>query len=158
MTEHTPEKLKLKRAFAEVVKGAGGVEASAGFCRVGKSVLSDQSRPESESFPAIDVVADLEPLARNRPGWPHITRELAGQLGFALVKLPEALPDGADLLILLGGLGQSFGQVSSEVCDALSDGRVQPPEATRIRALLRQQIEIAVRMDAVLAAIEGGDA
>ncbi len=155
MTAHTPENLKLKAAFADVVKGAGGVEAAAGFCRVGKSVLSDQTRPESESFPAIDVIADLEPLARNRPGWPHVTRALAARIGFSLVRLPEAIPDGACLLTLLGALGQTNGQISSELCDALSDGKVERHEARPIRDLLRRQIETAVQMDALLAAIEG---
>ena len=37
----TPELIDLERATAETIKGVGGLEAAAGFCRVGKSVLGD---------------------------------------------------------------------------------------------------------------------
>lgn len=72
----TPDTLALKRATAETIKGVGGLEAAADFCRVGKSVLSDNQSPNrADSFIAIDVVADLEPLARERAGWPHVKLE-----------------------------------------------------------------------------------
>ena len=55
----TPELLDLKRATHETIKGVGGLEAAASFCRLGKSVLGDnQSVNKPESFMAIDVVAD----------------------------------------------------------------------------------------------------
>lgn len=151
----TPERINLKRATADLIKGCGGLEAAAGFCRVGKSVLGDnQSVNRPDSFIAIDVVQDLEPLARARDGWPHVTRALASQLGFALVKLPDAVPGGTDLLLLLARLSKEGGDIAAAICAAVADHVVTPAEARDVRRQVREQIEVAVQLDAVLAAIE----
>ena len=151
----TPEQISLKRATGEMIKGCGGLEAAAAFCRVGKTVLGDNaSTSRSDSFVAIDVVQDLEPLARARDGWPHVTRALAAAMGFALVQLPDAIPQGRDLLLWLAKLSKEHGDVAHSVCAALADHRVEGSEATAIRRQLREQIEVAVQLDAVLAAIE----
>ena len=151
----TPERIRLKQATAEMIKGCGGLEASASFCRVGKSALGDnQSVNRPDSFVAIDVVQDLEPLARDRDGWPHVTRALAASMGFALVRLPESLPSDSDLLLLLAKLTKEGGDIASAICAALSDHVVTPTEARETRKQVREQIEVAVQLDAVLAAIE----
>ena len=152
----TPEKLALKRATQEVIRGVGGLEAAAGFCRVGKSALSDaQSVNKPDCFVALDVVADLEPLARGRDDWPQITRLLAQLHGFALVKLPDALPACADVLHLVARQARHGGELAEAICEALRDGHISEGEARTARALNREQIENAVAMDAVLAAIAG---
>ena len=149
-----PEKLALKRAGADMVKGVGGFEAAAMFCRVGKSVLSEQCRPESDGFLSIDVVMDLEPLAAGRAGWPHVTRLMAAHQVFALVKLPNAPPEGSDLLLLLARQSKEAGDVASAICEALADQCVEPREARAVREQVRELIDVAVAMDAALAAIE----
>lgn len=151
----TPEKLNLKRATADMLKGVGGLEAAAGFCRVGKSILGDnQSINKPDSFVALDVISDLEPLARDRDGWPHVTRALAATMGFVLVKLPDAPATNSDILTLLGKQAKESGDISQAVCAALADGVVRRSEAANIRAEVRQQMEILAAMDAELAAIE----
>jgi hypothetical protein len=151
----TPEKLNLKRATGEMLKGVGGLEAASGFCRVGKSALGDnQSVNKPESFVALDVIADLEPLARDRDGWPHVTRALAAAMGFVLVKLPEAQATTADLLNLVGRHAKEGSDVSQAVCKALSDGIVRRREASEVRAEIRHQMEVLAAMDAAMALIE----
>lgn len=151
----TPEMIAVKRATGEMIRGVGGLEVAAQFCRVGKSVLGDnQSLNKPDSFVALDVVAALEPLARERDGWPHVTRALADELGLILFKRPEAVPDKADLLSLVGQLSQRNGEVAGEVCTALADGVVDYAEARRTRARLAIQIAVALELDAALAAIE----
>jgi hypothetical protein len=151
----TPETLALKRATAEMLKGVGGLEAAAGFCRVGKTILGDnQSVNRPDSFVALDVIADLEPLARDRDGWPHVTRALAAAMGFVLVKLPEAPATNADLLNLIGRHAKEGGDVSQAVCTSLADGVMRRPDARAIRTEIRQQMEVLAAMDAALAAIE----
>jgi len=150
-----PERINLKRATAEMLKGVGGLEAAAGFCRVGKTILGDnQSINKPDSFVALDVIADLEPLARDRDGWPHVTRALAAAMGFVLVKLPDAPATNADLLSLIGRHAKEGGDISQAVCKALADGIVRRPEAREIRAEIRQEMEVLAAMDAALAAIE----
>ena len=150
-----PERINLKRATAEMLKGVVGLEAAAGFCRVGKTILGDnQSINKPDSFVALDVIADLEPLARDRDGWPHVTRALAAAMGFVLVKLPDAPATNADLLSLIGRHAKEGGDISQAVCKALADGIVRRPEAREIRAEIRQEMEVLAAMDAALAAIE----
>lgn len=157
----TPEMIALKRATGEMIRGVGGLEVAAQYCRVGKSALSDnQSLNKTESFVAIDVVAALEPLARERDGWPHVTRALAEDMGFLLFKRPDAIPETADLLTLVGKLSHRNGEVAGEVCTALADGKVDRSEARLCRARIAIQMAVALELDAALAAIEdqGGKA
>lgn len=159
-----PEQIALKQAFAETIKGVGGLEAAAGFCRVGKSVLGDnQSVNRADSFPAIDVVMDLEPLARERTGWPHVLRAMARQMGFALFALPEAAPAGADLLSLLAEQSREHGDIAGSICAGLSatsegGSKLTDAEARRIAAEIHESIHVAVAMLAELETIarEGG--
>lgn len=151
----TPEKLNLKRATGEMLKGVGGLEAAAGFCRVGKSALGDnQSVNKPESFVALDVIADLEPLARDRDGWPHVTRALAATMGFVLVKLPEVPATSAELLSLIGRHAKEGGDVSQAVCRALAGEKVGRSDAHEIRREIREQMEVLAAMDAAMAFIE----
>lgn len=152
----TPEQLDLKRATAETIKGVGGVEAAATFCRVGKSALSDnQSVNQPESFIALDVLADLEPLARERSGWPHVTRALCRRMGGMFVPQPDVRAAGADLLQLLGRHAQESADVSRAICEAIGDGKVCPADARKIRIEVAQAMELLALVDADLAVIEG---
>lgn len=154
----TPDTLALKAATAEMIKGVGGLEAAAGFCRVGKSVLGDnQSINRADSFVALDVVAALEPLARERSGWPHVTRALCQRMGGVFVAVPEAMPAGGVLLELLGQQAKENADVSQSVCAALSDGVVDAKDATAIRTEIWQAIERLVAMDALLKQIGDGE-
>lgn len=151
----TPELLDLKRATAETIKGVGGLESAAGFCRVGKSVLGDnQSRHKADSFMAIDVVAALEPLASERSGWPHVTRALCRLNGGVFVRVPEGRATGADLAGLLARKIKEGADVSAAMCGALKDGRVEPDEARRVRGEIAELMELLALMDAELSTIE----
>ncbi len=151
----TPDKLHLKRMTAEMLKGVGGLDEATKFCRLQKSTLSDnQSVNKPESFVALDVIADLEPLARDRDGWPHVTRALAATMGFVLVKLPDAPASNADMLLLVGRHAKESADVSQSVCVALSDGSVSRREARDIRTEIRHQMEVLAAMDAAMALVE----
>lgn len=150
----TPEKLDLKRATQEMIRGVGGLEAAAGFCRVGKSVLGDnQSISKPESFVALDVVEDLEPLARDRDGWPHVTRAMCRHMGGVFVAIPEGRATGADLMGMLARKVKEGADVSSSLCEALRDGEVKPEEARKVRGEIMELMELLAAMDAELAAI-----
>ena len=152
----TPESLMLKRATAEMVKGVGGVEAAAEFCRVGKSVLGDnQNINKPDSFVAIDVVACLEPLARERSGWPHVTRALCQRMGGVFVPLPEAMPTGADLMALMARKAKESGDLTAAICAAYADGKLEGHELRSIRGELDQLIEIVVAMREMTLTMEG---
>jgi hypothetical protein len=152
-----PEAVFLKQATGDMLKGVGGLEAAAAFCRVGKSVLSDcQSVNNPDRFIAIDVVADLEPLAREREGWPHVTRALCTLMGGTFVALPDGAVTRVDLLGSLGRLAQENADISTKLCAALADGVCRAAEARVVRHEVAQAQAVLAALDAQLAAIEGG--
>lgn len=144
-----PERLALKRAFAETIKGVGGLEAAAGFCRVGKSVLGDaQNINCPDRWPSIDVIADLEPLAREREGWPHVTRALCRELGGTFVLLPTGPAGAGDFLRTAGQLSSEAADVTNGVCSALADDqRIDPREATEIRTQIADAQALLAALD-----------
>lgn len=152
----TPDTLALKRATAETIKGVGGLEAAAGFCRVGKSVLGDNQSPNrADSFVAIDVIADLEPLARERAGWPHVTQLLCQRMGGTFVALPDAPVEEVDLFAALSSLSAEFGDVTQAVCAGMADGKFCATDAREINRQLDDVIRVAASMRALCRAIEG---
>ena len=153
-----PEKIIYKRATAEIIKGVGGLEAASGFCRVGKSVLGDnQSINKPDSFIAIDVLADLEPLARDREGWPHVTRILCAANGGAFVKLPEpGIADG-DIHQCAAKHAKEANEVTSRLFEALGSGRITAKKV-RDHELVREAreaVEASVQLLAMLEEIAG---
>lgn len=152
-----PERIALKAATGEMIKGVGGLEAAAGFCRVGKSVLGDnQSLNRDDSFVAIDVVADLEPLARERSGWPHVTQALCARMGGTFVALPEVPSSRADILTLLSTQCEEHGDLTKALCAALADGSWSPREIATAKAAARDVIRSAATILAELDCLGGG--
>ncbi|MDK8186701.1 MULTISPECIES: hypothetical protein [Sphingomonas] len=156
----TPEYLNLKRATADLIKGAGGVEAAAAFCRVGKSTLSDAQNPNKpDCFLAIDVAFDLEPLARERSGWPHLTRALCAANGGMFVPLPDGPVTREDLLMLLARKARESGELTEAAiacCSAVDDNPAQRREAARNAIKeLDEVVAVALEMRVALKTIEG---
>ena len=151
----TPEQLDLKRATGEMLLGVGGLEAAAGFCRVQKSRLGEyKSENSPDAFVPLDVIADLEPLSRQRSGWPHVTRTLCRRMGGVFVAVPAVRATGTALLTLLARHGQESVDVSTAICGALADGKVDATDARRIRTEVAQAMELLALVDAELSIIE----
>jgi hypothetical protein len=151
-----PERISLKLATGEMIKGLGGLEAAAGFCRVGKSVLHEaQSLNCPERFVAIDVIADLEPLAREREGWPHVTRALCHQMGGVFVPVSAGMPSRADLIGSVGRLAKEAADVTQEICSALEDGKVEAREVASARVQIEEAMAVLATLDRQLAAMTG---
>lgn len=154
----TPEKRALKRATVETLKGVGGVDAAANFCRPGKSQLSDygnENRPDS--FMPLDVIADLEPLARDREGSPHIVQLLCQMMGGVFVAVPDAPVTTGRLLELMSRLSGEFNDVTRVICNGLSDGNFCATDATQLEAQLDDVIRVSVGMRALARSIKGGE-
>lgn len=152
-----PEAIALKAATSEMIKGVGGLEAAALFCRVGKSALSDNQSPNKpDSFVALDVVADLEPLARARDGWPHVTQALCRQLGGVFVAEPDVPPSEGDVLAVLADASREFADVTQVVCAGMADGKFDAADAEKLERELDDVIAKAVGMRALARAIKGG--
>jgi hypothetical protein len=154
----TPEKIALKRAFAEMVRGVGGVEASAPFCRVGKTKLAEYySESMPDRFAPIDVIADLEPMARERSGWPHVTSALCKMMGGTFLALPDRAPTTSDVFALLAALSKELSDTTGVVCKAMADGAFDDAEAAATERELDQLIAVAVEMRAHVRSIQQGE-
>ena len=154
----TPDKLAAKRATREMIAGAGNLEGAAPYCRVGKSKLSENQNPSCEdSFVALDVVMDLEPLARARPGWPHVTRFLCQQMGGAFVQLPQIGDPTGDLHACAAVHAKEASEVTTGVLQAFAQGRITREiiQSTGLIRETRQAVEASVQLLAMLEAIEG---
>jgi hypothetical protein len=152
-----PERIALKLATSEMIRGVGGLEAAAGFCRVGKSVLGEaQNINCTDRFVAIDVVADLEPLARDREGWPHVTRALCLQMGGVFVPVSKEPVSRCDLIGSVGRLAKEAADVTQAICGAVADGDVNSAEIAAARVQIEEAMAVLATLDRQLLTM-GGD-
>jgi hypothetical protein len=151
-----PERIALKLATGEMIKGVGGLEAAAGFCRVGKSVLGDAQNVNCpDRWATIDVVADLEPLTRDREGWPHVTRALCHLMGGVFVTVPESAPVREDLIGSVGRLAKEAADVTQAVCAMVADGKCEPHEIAAARVQNSEAMAVLAALDRQLATMTG---
>lgn len=152
----TPERLLLKRATVEMVKGVGGQDAAALFTRVRKSMLSDygnENRPDL--FAPIDVIVDLEPLAQERSGWPHVTQALCKLMGGTFVPEPDARATEESLLAVMSRLSTEFAEVTSALCTGLADKHWCEQDGAELESQLNDVIRVAIQMRALARSTEG---
>lgn len=142
----TPEKIALKRAFGDVIKGVGGLDEAARLCRIGKSSLAEQtSVHHAERFPALDVLADLEPLARERSGWPHVLREYARQLGFHVTPIDAAdAPERMTPAAHLAAISREAGDVFAELADAVAGAAMSTRDRADVVRALDELVDSAM--------------
>jgi hypothetical protein len=129
---NAPDKQALKNASKRLGQAAGGIEAAANYCRVGKTLLGDYGSPNNETFMPVDVVADLEAVTHGTAGWPLVTRMLAAEAGCALVELPKPTAPDANWFAQLGKLCSETGDVINRLGEALADGNVCGKDVRRL--------------------------
>lgn len=152
----TPERIALKRATTDMVKGVGGIEAAAAFTRVGKTMLADYgSLNKPECFAPIDVIADLEPLARERSGWPHVVQALCRMLGGVFVPVPEAPVTGSDLFEKHAALAKEASDVTGAICAGMKDGKWDPEDGAELEKHCDELLVVVVRMRALARQSQG---
>lgn len=159
----SPEKVALKLATREMIgqSGAGGELAAPAFCRVGKTKLNDYHNERHEaSFAPVDVVLDLDRLARGRLGFPPVTRMLCQLLGGDFIERPAVPAGRGDLMTLLAGQSHEMAELTSALLLGLADGRLSGAEARKALSEAQQVAALSARMIAELTVIvnEGEDA
>lgn len=119
-----PRALSLKRAYRALVGAAGGQEEAARLCRRIRrhQTHSDYAAPNVDQFAPVDVIAELEEVTMNLPGWPHVTREMCARAGGMFVPAPQGAPDTADWLQRCARLLKEHADLSGGIARALADG------------------------------------
>ncbi|MDP1875662.1 phage regulatory CII family protein [Phenylobacterium sp.] len=123
-----------------LIAACGGLDESAGVCRVQKSQLSDYQSPHVEAFMPADVMADLEAYA----GEPIYSRALVGEL-------PEAAP--VCLTEEVCDVVESAADLQRQVRRALADGSITPAER---EALQRSHADLLAELAQVGAELARG--
>ena len=152
---HTPDQASLKIAASELIDAVGGSSKAAGYCRADQRRLSEYAAPNTDTFMPSDVKVALEKRAAGTVGFPQVTREEARQLGFVLVKVPEASASDGDVLRQLGVMTQNFGGSSATILAAIADGKIDDDECDQVDQAITALIEAAVATQAVVRSVRG---
>lgn len=147
----------LKVRFAELLARVGGIEAAAGFCRVGKSTLArygSLADADAECFAPVDVVRDLESLV----GEPVVTAHLAIEAGGMFMAVPKRPGGRATLLDLSARKAKESADLTAAICTGLADGKFCAADAKRALPELDDILSVLAAMRGELLAISEEEA
>lgn len=140
----------LKTAWKVLVRGLGGIDATASCVRVARSQVAaygDVNNPER--FAPVDVVAAAEEVLGDCP----VTRALAAAAGYALV--PVSPPGQGELAAILSRFGRDEGDIFARALPYLNGAPI--PETER-EALLADCRDATGALHALEAYLGGGSA
>lgn len=161
-----PPRLRAgKAAFRELVAAFGGQVAAADETGKSQSRICDYGHRNCPDFAPIDVVVRLESETAGCADHPAVTRWMARQAGFALVKLPDVEflsarssgfggpPDRlhSNWGLLVSNLAKEAGTVTSGICaDLADDNDVSPEEARQRLTAAAELVRVAVALEHAL--------
>lgn len=119
--------LALKAATRRATIEAGTLADVAKRTRIDATRISKAGNPNENEFLPLDVAMDLDALA----GDDRILRAWAELRGYDLVKDEKGVAI-EDMARHVGSVGKESGELISEMCSAVADGKVTPAEASRI--------------------------
>jgi hypothetical protein len=156
---HPPELQGLKRASKALIRAAGGQEAAAAETHKSQSRFAAYGLPNTPDFMGIDTVLALEGVTHGTPAHPAVTRMLARQAGYGLVRLPDPALGETKWSALVARLAHEGGELMSGVCEDLASGNdVSREEAQRRLADAADLVRVSVEIEAALKArAEGRD-
>lgn len=128
--------LAIKSAVRRACEDAGPLHSIAVHTRVDPARLSMYGNPERQEFIPLDVAMDLDALS----GGDRILRAWAEARGFDLMRDERGVAV-EDMHRHVGAVGKETGELISEMCTAVADGKVSPVEASRIEAEAEQVID-----------------
>lgn len=128
----SPADQRLKAAFRGLVEAAGGQSAAAVAADKGQQAISGYGRPNCEAFPPVDVVRRLEAVTHGQAGHPHVTRILAAEAGYTLLRIPHGDQPVTIWSKHCAEIAKEAGDVVAGLCtDLADDNDVSPREARK---------------------------
>lgn len=149
--DHPPRLQSLKAASKALIRAAGGQEAAAAETGRSQARLSAYGGPNTPDFMPIDIVLALESVTHGTPGHPLLSRLLAREAGFVLVKLPTSAGNDQDWHQAMAAVSKETSEIIERVCHALRDQKVTAAEIRDLR--LREEIADAQEKLAALDAL-----
>lgn len=118
-----PADQALKRAAAQLVTAAGGCDAAAGFCRVGKSQLAAfGSITEPDRFMPVDVLRDLVAVTHGHAGQLALLGLLAADAGCVLVPVQADAARGLDALAAIAEISKEVAELVAALAGHVAGG------------------------------------
>jgi hypothetical protein len=142
-----------KAATKALVRAYGGQEAAAAARGKSQSRLCAYGLPNTDDFIPIDDVHALEACTHGAAGHPHVTRWLAREAGYELVRRP--CPNAPETVWsgFVARLSREAGELMGGVCEDLSgDNDLTPAEAARRLPDAADLVRVAVELEAALKA------
>lgn len=159
---HPPALQAGKAATRALIRAVGGQEEAAPLTGRSQPRLSAYCGPNTDAFIPVDAVLALEAVTHGHAGHPHVTRWLAREAGFALLRLPQFTPAGGGAIHrAVSGVSKEAGELVGLVCDALADdGDLKPHEIREnwIVANIDDAIDRLCELRALVVRIEGESA
>ena len=143
--------LSLKAATRRATMEAGTLADIAERTRIDASRISKAGNPNEAEFLPIDVAMDLDALA----GDDRILRAWADMCGYSLHKI-ECNVAVENMSRHIGAVGKESGELISEMCEAVADGKVTPAEALRIEQAAEDVRDNVLRLQADCRRIRAG--
>lgn len=147
---NTPADQRLKAAFGKLLAAAGGPDQAAISTECRPNYLRDMANPNSNVFPPLRAVRDLESVTHGAPGHPHVTRLLALEAGYGLFRLPGSQGEGTVWAEHAAEIAKEANEVVSGLCTDLADGELSPREAKRRLVDVDEAIDALVRLRGAL--------
>lgn len=148
----TPQQARAKQVTRTAMEYCGGIDAvSAIDIMPGKSQVGRWHSLNERDLPRIDYAAAMDAVAVAEGREPPFATWLAHEAERVLIDPPAAEPTRAGWLARMGELATVTGELHSEFCTALADGRICDRDRADLRAEVRRvQTELAA-IDAALA-------
>lgn len=148
----SPVHARLKSAAIDAVEAAGGIEASGLVTLRGKSTVGRWHTANVADLPTVDSALLLDRVSVARGAQPRITRAMAHELGYSLVKSAVGSAAPASLLAAQVAIVREGGDVQVAIAEALADNRIDSGERRRIRNEIADLMEALHVLDSILQA------
>lgn len=156
MSAVTPQKARVKRVTRSAIECCGGIEAVVAMDGMrGKSQVSRWHALNEPDLPPVDCAAAMDAVAVAEGREPPFATFFAQEADRVLIAPPAVEPGRAGWLARMSSLATASGELHSEFCDALADGRLCDHDRDELRAEVRR---LMTELAATDAALSRGDA
>jgi hypothetical protein len=155
---HAPEDQALKIAYERSLDAVGGASKAERYSRPKQRRHSEYASLNTDVFPAVDAVRDIDRVTKGAAGWPINLRAVAAQLGCVVTPLPDADPDCIEFHEAMGAVAEEAGGLTRKLCEALKDRQVTDDEvrALRLEEEAYELVTAAVNLLAMIRRVPSG--
>ena len=146
---------RLKLASRRAVELCGGVDGAAATVGRGRSTTGRWHNINDDDLPGVDQALMMDMVAVADGKVQPMTDAMARELGFALLRLPDAAIGDGDWMAAAGVLSAEAGEAVQQLCEALADGDgVNRREAVPLRRHVDDVIRAATGILALIDRVE----